>query len=86
MEVIELVITGIFYILLCLVLMYRVVKGPSVVDRAIAGDSIDIMTTVVIVLFAIYSGRAIYLDIALVVAVLGFLSTVLISKYLEGKL
>lgn len=83
---IELVITGIFYILLCLVLMYRVVKGPSVVDRAIAGDSIDIMTTVVIVLFAIYSGRAIYLDIALVVAVLGFLSTVLISKYLEGKL
>lgn len=83
---IELVITGIFYILLCLVLMYRVVKGPSVVDRAIAGDSIDLMTTVVIVLFAIYSGRAIYLDIALVVAVLGFLSTVLISKYLEGKL
>lgn len=83
---IELVITGIFYILLCLVLMYRVVKGPSVVDRAIAGDSIDLMTTVVIVLFAIYSGRAIYLDIALVVAILGFLSTVLISKYLEGKL
>lgn len=83
---IELVITGIFYILLCLALMYRVIKGPSVVDRAIAGDSIDLMTAVVIVLFAIYSGRAIYLDIALVVAILGFLSTVLISKYLEGKL
>ena len=83
---IELVITGIFYILLCLVLMYRVIKGPTVVDRAIAGDSIDLMTAVVIVLFAIYSGRAIYLDIALVVAILGFLSTVLISKYLEGKL
>lgn len=83
---IELIFAGIFFILLSLVLMYRVFKGPSVVDRTVAGDSIDILTTVVLLLFAVYSGRGIYLDIAIVTALLGFLSTVLISKYLEGKL
>ena len=35
---------------------------------------------------AMYSGRGIYLDIAIVTAILGFLSQVLIGKYLEGTL
>lgn len=82
----ELVYVGIFYIFLCLVLLYRVIKGPNVVDRAIAADSIDIMTAVALILFSLYSGRGIYLDIALVVAILGFIETVLISRYLEGRL
>jgi multisubunit Na+/H+ antiporter MnhF subunit len=86
MEVIEFVVAGIFYILLSLALLYRVFKGPSVVDRAVAGDSIDILTSVALIVFAVYSGRGIYLDIALALAVLGFLNTVLISRYLEGKL
>ena len=83
---IELVAVGIFYIMLSLILIYRVAKGPSVVDRAVAGDSIDLLTTVALIAFAVYSGRGVYLDIALVLAVLGFLSTVIISKYLEEKL
>ena len=83
---IEFVFVGIFFIALSLILLYRVFKGPSVVDRVVAGDSIDILTVVVLVGFSIYTGRSIYLDIALVVAVLGFLSTVLISRYLEGRL
>lgn len=83
---IELIAAGIFYLILCLILLYRVAKGPSVVDRAVAGDSIDLLTTIALISFAVYSGRGIYLDIALVVAILGFLSTLLISKYLEGKL
>ena len=83
---IELIYAGIFYIVLSLALLYRVFKGPSVVDRVVAGDSIDVLTSVALIAFSIYSGRAIYLDIALALAVLGFLSTVLISRYLEGKL
>lgn len=83
---IEFIYVGIFYLLLCLLLLYRVAKGPNVVDRAIAGDSIDILTAVALILFALYSGRGIYLDIALVIAILGFIGTVLISRYLEGRL
>lgn len=83
---IELIYAGIFYILLSIVLIYRVAKGPNVVDRAVASDSIDIMTSVALILFSLYSGRGIYLDIALIIALLGFIGTVLISRYLEGRL
>ena len=83
---IELVYVGIFYILLSLVLCIRVAKGPSVVDRAVAGDCIDILTTCALVLFAVFSGRSVYLDVAIVLAVLGFVGMVLIARYLEERL
>ena len=86
MALIEFVYAGIFYILLALMLCIRLAKGPSVVDRAVAGDSIDILTSGALLVFAVFSGRSIYLDIALVLSILGFIGTVLIARYLEGKL
>ncbi len=74
------------FLFLALTLIIRLVKGPSVADRAVAADSIDILGDMALILFALYSGRGIYLDIALVTAVLGFVGTTLIGKYLEGKL
>ena len=71
---------------LALVLFYRLMKGPSVVDRAVAADSIDMLTDMALVLYAIFSGRAIFLDIARVTAILGFVGSVLIARYLEGRL
>ena len=83
---IEFIYAGAFYILLALILSIRLAKGPSVVDRAVAGDCIDILTSCTLVLFAVYSGRSIYLDIALVLSMLGFIFTVVIARYLEGRL
>ena len=74
------------FIVLALCLFYRLIKGPSVVDRAVSADSIDILSDMALILFALYSGRGIYLDIALVTAVLGFIGSVLIARYLEGRL
>lgn len=74
------------FIVLALVLLIRFVKGPSAADRAVAADSIEILADMALILFALYSGRSIYLDIALVTAVLGFIGTVIIGRYLEGKL
>ena len=74
------------FIVLALTLFYRLIKGPSVVDRAVSADSIDILSDMALILFALYSGRGIYLDIALVTAVLGFIGSVLVSRYLEGRL
>ena len=59
---------------------------PSAPDRVVAGDCVDVLTDMALVLVAMYSGRGIYLDIAIVTAILGFLSQVLIGKYLEGTL
>ncbi len=74
------------YVLLALLCMYRVGKGPSVVDRAVAADSADILLDVALVLFALYSGRGIYLDIAIVTAIVGFLGMVWVARYLEGRM
>ena len=82
----ELTVFAAIYVLLALLCMIRVAKGPSVVDRAVAADSVDILTDVALVLFALESGRGIYLDIALVTAILGFLSMVCVVRYLEGRL
>ncbi len=74
------------HVLLAVVCLVRVAKGPSVVDRAVAADSVDILTDVALVLFALYSGRAIYLDIALVTAIVGFIGMVCVARYLDGRL
>lgn len=74
------------FVVLALVLLIRFVKGPSAADRAVAADSIEILTDMALILFALHTGRSIYLDIALVTAVLGFVGTVIIARYLEGKL
>ena len=82
----ELIFFAICFVVLALTLLYRLIKGPSVVDRAVSADSIDILADMALILFALYSGRGIYLDIALVTAVLGFIGSVLVSRYLEGRL
>ena len=82
----ELLVFAAIYVAMALLCLIRVAKGPSVIDRAVAADSVDILTDVALVLFALYSGRAIYLDIALVTAILGFLGMVATARYLEGRL
>lgn len=82
----ELLFFAICFAALALSLLYRLFKGPSVADRAVAADAIDILSDMALVLFALHSGRGIYLDIALITAVLGFVGSTMISKYLEGKL
>ncbi len=80
------IFAAICFVVLALTLFYRLIKGPSVVDRAVAADSIDILADMALILFALHSGRSIYLDIAMVTAVLGFIGSVLVSRYLEGRL
>lgn len=74
------------FIALALTLFYRLIKGPTAVDRAMSADSIEILTDGALVLFALHSGRGIYLDIALITALLGFIGSVIVARYVEGKL
>lgn len=82
----DFVIVGIVITVMALSLIYRVVKGPHAIDRLAAADSIDVIIALVMVLFGCYEGRSLYIDLGLIVALLGFVETILISKYLEGKL
>lgn len=82
---IELVVAVIFYILLSLILLYRVLKGPADIDRLVAFKSIYLLVIVGIVIFSAYSRRTIYLDVALVLVFSRFIVTLVISKYMEDK-
>jgi multisubunit Na+/H+ antiporter MnhF subunit len=47
---------------------------------------VDLLTAVALLLYSLYTGRAIYMDVALVMALLGFVGTVFTARYLEGRL
>lgn len=77
---------AIIYGVFALLLFVRFVKGPSAADRCVAADGIDLMTCVILIFYSIVTGRSIYLDIAIVAALLGFIGTMFTARYLERKL
>ena len=79
-------IVAILLAILALILLYRAFKGPNVIDRVLAADSIDIILGIVMILFGTIEERAMYLDLGLIITLLGFIGTDLVSKYLEGEL
>ena len=80
---IELLIFAVGYAFLAALNFYRLAKGPTAADRMVAGDSMDILITCALVLFSLYSGRGIYLDIAIISAMLGIINTMLVGRYLD---
>lgn len=62
----------------------RFVMGPSAADRVVAFDVMTIAAITGIVLSALVAGRSIYLDVALVYALLSFLGVIVVARYLEG--
>lgn len=67
-------------IVLCLL---RMLKGPTAPDRAVAVDTIATITTALLVLLGSFFRRYVYLDVALVYAVLTFIGSVAIARFLE---
>ena len=63
----------------------RLVKGPSLADKAVAIDTLNIIVVGVIALIAVVYDNGLFLDIAIVYAILAFLETVVYARYLEGK-
>ncbi len=63
----------------------RLVKGPSVVDRVVSLDTMNIMVVGSIAVLAVIFENGLYLDIAIVYGILAFLETIILAKYMEGK-
>ncbi len=63
----------------------RILKGPSGLDRIVALDLLSAIILVQCVLFAIESKLPLYLDIAFVIAVIGFISTVAFTQFLKHR-
>jgi multicomponent Na+:H+ antiporter subunit F len=65
--------------------MVRFVRGPTAPDRVIAIDTMNSLVIGIIVLLSLYFGNHLFLDIAIVYAILAFIGNLAISKYLMGK-
>jgi len=66
-----------------LLVLWRFIKGPTAVDRVIAFDVLTIVSITGILLAALAEDRSIYLDVALVYALLAFLGVIVIARFLE---
>ncbi len=73
------------FILACILCLYRIWKGPTGADRVVAVDILGIMIVGLCAVLTISTGRSWYIDIAIAWALQSFISTLALSKYLEGK-
>lgn len=63
--------------------VYRLIKGPDAPDRVLALDTLYINAIGLIILLGISLGTRLYLEAALLIAVMGFIGTVALAKYLQ---
>ena len=80
---IDLLIFAVLLAALAIAHFYRLIKGPTAADRMTAGDSMDILISCAMMRYSLYSGRGIYLDIAIISAMLGIIDTMLVGRYLD---
>ncbi|MDL5366611.1 K+/H+ antiporter subunit F [Xanthomonas sp. NCPPB 2654] len=64
-----------------LLALWRLLRGPTVPDRILALDTLSVTAIAELMLFGMYLDSPIYFEAALVIAMLGFGSTVVLSKF-----
>jgi multicomponent K+:H+ antiporter subunit F len=75
-------ITGLCVLVSLLLNVWRILLGPEITDRILALDTLYINSIALIILLGLYNGSALYFEGALLIAMLGFVSTAALSKYL----
>ncbi|MDA0304786.1 MAG: cation:proton antiporter [Proteobacteria bacterium] len=63
--------------------LFRSIKGPTVYDRILAVNAFGTLTVVLISVHGFLTGRPEFLDLALVYALINFIGTIAVSKYVE---
>lgn len=84
MNIFEMILNGIYIALgLSFLLTFiRLLKGPSLPDRVVALDQIAALAVGAIAIYSVLTERKVYLDAALALALIAFLSTVAFAHYL----
>ncbi len=69
-----------------LITILRMMLGPSVPDRVVGLDTLNTLVVAGMVLLGAAYDRTIYIDIAIVYALLSYIGTLAIARYLQGGL
>ena len=62
--------------------LYRMVRGPRAQDRVLGLDTLYVNSMLQLLVFGIRTGSTLYFEASLVIAVLGFVATVALAKFL----
>jgi multicomponent Na+:H+ antiporter subunit F len=79
---------GVFMALLLLsafLCLYRLGKGPTAPDRTVAVDILGTLIVGFCGLYAMTSGSSFYISVGIAWALLSFVGSIALAKYLEGK-
>lgn len=82
------VVTGIvlgILVLAAALMLARVVRGPSTAERIVALDAILVVIVCGIVVLAARTDSSVFLDLAVVAALLGFAGTVTVARFIERR-
>ena len=63
--------------------LYRFLRGPTLSDRVVAFDVMGIISVSFLVILSLYFQRGLYLDIALVLGLIGFLGSTIFGRFIE---
>ena len=78
--------TVLFMVALMLLAMVRLVKGPTSADRVVALDAINTLVVAAMIVLGVVVHQFIFIDVAIIYALLSFVGTLYIAKYLGGEL
>ncbi|MFC1556517.1 monovalent cation/H+ antiporter complex subunit F [candidate division KSB1 bacterium] len=72
-------------IICCFMCLYRVAFGPTPSDRIVANDILGIILVGFCAIYSAVTKEDLYMNIALAWALLSFIGTIALAKYLEGR-
>jgi multicomponent K+:H+ antiporter subunit F len=61
--------------------LYRLIKGPDAPDRILALDTLYVNAVALLIVLGIYDSSSIYFEAALLIALMGFVATVALARY-----
>lgn len=70
---------------LCVICLYRIIRGPTIPDRMVGVDIFGILVVGICAIIAIQTERSYILDIGIAWIILSFIGTLTLAKYLTGK-
>ncbi len=70
--------------LCALLMMGRLVAGPTIPDRVVALDSINTLVIALMIMLAVVYDSVVMVDVAIVYAALSFVGTMFLARHVEG--
>lgn len=76
---------GVVLLIALLLILIRALRGPTVFDRILAVNAMGTKTVILVAIIGFISERADFLDIALLYALMNFIATIAVLKFIEMK-